>query len=89
MDTKEIERLLLENLKMNREIREYVIKIDRRQRITRALNTFYWIVIIGLAVGGYYFAFPYLQEFRETLQGTWNDVSSAVMMPPLGNGPKQ
>jgi hypothetical protein len=86
MEHKEIERLLLENLKLSRENREYIIKIDRRQRITRALNTFYWVVIIGLAVGGYYYAFPYLQEFQETFSQTWDTVSSTVSLTPFRNG---
>lgn len=65
MEQKEIERLLLENLKMSRENREYIIKIDRRQRWTRNFTIFYWTVLIALAVTGYYFAFPYLQVIRD------------------------
>lgn len=86
MDNKEIERLLLENLKLSRENREYIIKIDRRQRWARNTRVIYWVILIGLAVGGYYYAFPYLQEFQKTFSETWNTFSTAMLLSPFGSG---
>lgn len=85
MENKELERLLLENLKLSRENREYIIKIDRRQRWSRNTRIVYWVILIGLAVGGYYYAFPYLKEFQNKFSETWNTLSTAVFLSPLGS----
>jgi multisubunit Na+/H+ antiporter MnhB subunit len=67
MTEQELEHLLLENLKYARENREYLRKIDRRQRWQRNWTAFYWTVLILLAIGGYYYAFPYLQVIKDQL----------------------
>lgn len=76
METKELERLILENLKIARENRDYIKKIDRRQRWSRNWAVFYWAVIIIAGMVGYFYAFPYLQDIRETVIGTWDQISA-------------
>jgi len=82
-NTKEIERLLLQNLKLAKENNTYLIKVDRRQRWSRNMSAFYWLVLIVLAVGGYYYAFPYLKEFKENVSITWQNFSSFVSINPF------
>lgn len=72
----DIERLLLENLKIAKENREYLIKIDRRQRWSRNWTVIYWAFIVVLAVFGTYYAFPYLKQVRDTVASIWQDVSA-------------
>lgn len=83
MNDQELEKTLLETLRISKENREYIIKIDRRQRWARNWRTFYWIVIIILAVTGYYFAFPYL----ETITGSFRDFTTQLgVISELGIG---
>lgn len=72
MTEKELEYLLLENLKYAKENNSYLIKIDRRQRWRQNWTAFYWIVLILLGVGGYYYAFPYFQTVRDQFN-TFNE----------------
>ena len=68
MNDQELEQMIVESLRIAKENREYLIKIDRRQRWARNWKAFYWAHIAVLAITGYYFAFPYLQTIRESLQ---------------------
>ena len=65
MNDEQLEQMIVESLRIAKENREYLIKIDRRQRWSRNWTAFYWAVIVVLALTGYYFAFPYLQTIRE------------------------
>lgn len=65
MTEKELEYLLLENLKYAKENNHYLIKVDRRQRLRRTWTAIYWTLIVVLAIGGYFYAFPYLQVLRD------------------------
>ncbi len=78
MTEKELEYLLLENLKYNKENNHYLIKIDRRQRWDRNGKAFYWTVLILLAVTGYFYAFPYLKDLRDKLNTVSSEFGSIV-----------
>ncbi len=82
MNDQELEKTLLETLRIAKETREYVTRIDRRQRWSRNWTAFYWAFIVVLALTGYYFAFPYLQVVQETLSGFTTQASALV---DLGN----
>jgi predicted MFS family arabinose efflux permease len=69
MNDQELEKTLLETLRVAKENQEYLIKIDRRQRWARNWKAFYWALIVVLALTGYYFAFPYLQTLKESVAG--------------------
>jgi hypothetical protein len=59
MTEKELEYLLLENLKLAKENHHYIIQIDRRQRWARNWKAFsFSVVLIILMVIGY-FSLPY------------------------------
>ncbi len=82
MNDQELEKTLLETLRIAKETQEYVIKIDRRQRWARNWTAFYWALIVVLALAGYYFAFPYLRVVRETLSSFTTQASAFI---DLGN----
>lgn len=83
MNDQELEKTLLETLRISKENREYIIKIDRRQRWARNWRTFYWVVIVLLALTGYYFAFPYLESVRSSFSDFATQVS---LIADLGVG---
>lgn len=79
----ETQRLLIENLKIAKENRDYLIKIDRRQRWDRNWRAFYWAVIVFAAVFGGFYAFPYLKDAREKAVAAWSQVytQNGFMVP--------
>jgi hypothetical protein len=76
MNDQELEKTLIETLRIAKETREYVIKIDRRQRWERNWRAFYWSVIIVAALFGTFYAFPYLKEARDRVAVVLSQVSS-------------
>lgn len=86
MNDQELEKILLETLRISKENREYIIKIDRRQRWARNWRIFYWIVIVILAITGYYVAFPYLQTARDHLGVFTSQVQSFLDIASVTEG---
>ncbi len=80
MTEKELEYLLLENLKYAKENNHYLIIIEKRQRWRRNWSVFYWAVIILLAVGGYYYAFPYFKDVTDRFKGINEQIGGIMMM---------
>lgn len=78
MEDRDLEDILIETLKVAKENREYLIKIDRRQRWHRNWQAFYWALIVVLALTGYYFAFPYLQTVREQVTGVTGQIQGFI-----------
>lgn len=76
MNDEELEKMLIETLRVSKENREYLIKIDRRQRWQRNWTAFYWSVIIVAALLGTFYAFPYLKEARDRVAGTLGQISA-------------
>jgi hypothetical protein len=62
------ERSLLERTyKMTEENNEILRSIRRSNRWSMALRATYWIVIIGLSIGAFYFVQPYIEFMTNTL----------------------
>ncbi len=78
MEDKDLEDILLETLKVAKENRDYLIKIDRRQRWHRNWQAFYWALIVVLALTGYYVAFPYLQIVRERVTDITGQIQGII-----------
>lgn len=56
------ERSLLERTyRLVEENNEILVKLRRASRISMAVKAIYWIVIIGLSVGAFYFIQPYVE----------------------------
>ena len=85
MTEKELEYLLLENLKYAKENNHYLIKIDRRQRWRRNWTAFYWSVLIVLAIGGYYYAFPYLHLIKDQFDALNKQIGGIIQITNPGN----
>lgn len=46
--------------------------LQRNQRLSRFLSVLYWLIIIGTAVGAFYFAKPYIQQVEGLYGGAQN-----------------
>ena len=56
----DIKNLLEENLRLSKENNELLLKVRRVQRWSQISRIFYWIIIIGISFGAFYFIQPYI-----------------------------
>ena len=57
-----LERMLKEMYRVNRENHEYLRKIDQRQRYGVYWKFFWFAIVLGSALGIYYFVQPYVDQ---------------------------
>ncbi len=68
-----VEELLRENLKLNAENNKILKKIHNHIRWGRAMKALYWVIVIGSALGVYYF----LQPLIENIISIYRDIALA------------
>jgi len=59
---KEMRDLLQENLKLSRENNEMLKKVRGIQKRAHFFQIMYWLFIIGITVGAYYYIQPYIEK---------------------------
>lgn len=64
MDPKDKE-LLERTLKISEENNKILKSMRRASRLGTAFRIFYWLVIIGIGLGSYYFVEPYLKQVMD------------------------
>ena len=71
------ERSLLERTyKLAEENHELLLGLRQRARISTAIKAVYWIVIIGLSIGAFYFIQPYV----DSVTGMYGQVQDGSFM---------
>jgi hypothetical protein len=70
----DIKKLLEDNLTLNKENNELLLKLYKVQRFAQITRIIYWVVIVGVAVGAFYF----IQPFLNTLLGVYGVDSSSL-----------
>ncbi|OGZ04489.1 MAG: hypothetical protein A2648_01465 [Candidatus Lloydbacteria bacterium RIFCSPHIGHO2_01_FULL_41_20] len=70
----ELKELIKQNLELSKETNELLRKMRSTQRWGRIFRAFYWLIIIGLSLGVFY----YLQGPLEQLIGTYQGLVSGV-----------
>ena len=58
-------KILRENLKFSRDNHRILKGLQRNMRWSRGLRVVYWLVIIGGALGAYYYIQPFVDSLRE------------------------
>ena len=72
------EKSLLERLvKMSEDNNKVLHSLRRSNRISTLLHVFYWVVIVVLSLGSYYFIEPYMKMLPNVIGAVQGDVSSA------------
>ena len=77
----ELEKLLSENLEISRESLKILKGIRRANRLASAFKIFYWLVIIGSAIGAYYFLEPYIKQGLTVVSQVQEVVSGGPQKP--------
>ncbi len=63
----EIKELLQANIELSRENNKILKKIRGTQKRAVITKILYWIIIIGIAVGAFYFIQPFIQKILDLL----------------------
>jgi len=75
MDPEE-KRLIEKTLELTEENNRMLKSMRSSMRWGRALRVFYWLVIIGLSFGAYYFIQPYIDQLMGVYGGLKSDMSN-------------
>ena len=80
----DVKKLLQENLKLSRENHEILKRLQRHERVRRFTKIIYWVIIIVIILGGYFYIVEPLvnqlnqaySSFNATIGGVQNATSS-------------
>ncbi len=75
--------MLARALKLAEENNELLVKINRRARMGNILQVLYWLLIIGLSFGAYYFIQPYINWLASALGGSSTPSSTSLNIEGL------
>jgi hypothetical protein len=84
--TPEERELLKETAELTKENNEILLSLRRSARISTVMRVVYWLVIILLSFGAYYFIQPYIDIFIKSYSGMQQNVDlikSGFKLPAL------
>ena len=61
----EYKKLLEENLRVSRENNSLLLKVRSVQRWASVTRILYWVVLIGISFGAFYFLQPYIENIMK------------------------
>jgi hypothetical protein len=72
----EVKNLLEENIRISKENNVLLLKIRSTQRWAQIIRIFYWVAIIGVSYGAFYFIQPYLGNLLNIYTGGVSGVNN-------------
>lgn len=76
----ESKRLLEENLALTQENNKMLHTLKSAMLWSRVMSVLYWVLIIGSALGAYYFVQPYIDQLLEVYGGAKSNLDSIGSM---------
>ena len=73
--SEQLESMLRETRDLTRQNNDLLKKIRRVQKIGQITRMFYWILIIGVTFGAFYFIQPYIKTVTNLYGGNANSIS--------------
>ncbi len=77
----ELKKMVKETLDMTRENNAMLIKLRHAQKIANMYRVFYWLVIIFISFGSYYYVKPYLGtifNYYGSMTGGAENISKSI-----------
>lgn len=74
--TPEDHELLKRAVVLSEENNDMLRSIRRGMRWARFMTVVYWLIIIGISVGAYYYALPYIDKAVKTYNGATSDIDA-------------
>ncbi len=71
-DVEKLEKAVEENMELSRENNRMIKALYKNYRTVRVFRILYLVLIIGTALGAYYYLEPYLQQISELYTGSAN-----------------
>ncbi|MFT6361242.1 MAG: hypothetical protein ACJA2Z_000217 [Candidatus Paceibacteria bacterium] len=76
----ENQELIRENLEMTKQNQKKIKKIQSNIRMTMIAKWLYWILIIGLTVGAFYYSKPYINNAIDTYDALKENVDRSTQV---------
>lgn len=51
-------------------------RLQRNARFARLWHVFYWLIVIGISVGAFYFLQPYIDQLISTYKGIQSEIEN-------------
>jgi len=74
--TPEEKNLLKEAVNLAKENQKILKKLHRAHILGRAVKIFYWVIIIGVGVGAFYFLQPYIDSLKGAFGGARDTIDN-------------
>ena len=72
----ESKKLLEQTYKLAEENNTMLKKIRHAQKIASFVRSVYWVIVIGLGIGAFYFVQPYFESLTSFFQDTSDSISN-------------
>lgn len=72
----EEKELLNKAVSIGEENNKLLRSLHRSMRVRRVLSIFYWVFIIGSAIGAYFFIEPYVEQVKGIYGGASSDLNT-------------
>ncbi len=72
----ELKKLLEENLELSKENNTLLKRIRGSQKRAAMMRMLYWILIIGMTLGAYYYIQPYIEQLMSVYSGAQENIKS-------------
>lgn len=74
----ESKKILLENLKLSRENHEILKRLQRNERIRRFTKILYWVIIVVIVLGGYFYIVEPMVNQLNQAYSSFNETIGSV-----------
>jgi len=78
----ETKKLIEEGLELARENNKILRRMRRGQRISSIFRLFYWLMILGIALGAYYYIQPFFSQAQKAYQNISEELGN---LPDVSN----
>ncbi len=82
----EVKKLLEENIAISRESLKILKGIRRSNRLALAFKAFYWLIVLGVLAGSFYYLQPYIKQTIAIVQQARDAVSGIQKVGDTING---
>lgn len=69
MDDQELRKMVEETMELSKDNNRILHSIQRREKITQVMRIIYWLFILGIAAGAYYYIQPYIDQLVKAYTG--------------------
>ncbi len=91
MDDQELRKMVEETMELSKDNNRILHSIQRRERMTQIMRVVYWLFVLGIAAGAYYYIQPYIDQLTRAYTGLVEtqhkvtDISGKINIDTLKN----